>query len=128
MATLCLLTHFASNICIYLNISPKADWHILMNLLFPFRERDIERSHNNKLFLAEIQNQDVPYDFPIRTLTTVTVTVGDNCACSLKILFLLCRQIRYLLYETLRVNPIECLPLHPIQNYITLSRAWQTVA
>lgn len=56
------------------------------------------------------------------------MTVGDDSACSLKILFLLCRQIRYLLYETLRLNPIECLPLHPIQNYTTLSRAWQTVA
>lgn len=50
IATVCLLTHFASNICGYLNLAPKADWHIVMNLLFPFRGRERERSHNNKLF------------------------------------------------------------------------------
>lgn len=56
------------------------------------------------------------------------MTVRANCACSLTILFLIHEQLRHLLYETLRLTPVECLPLHPNQNYITLLRAWQTVA
>lgn len=99
-----------------------------MNLLFPLRERERERSHNNKLFPGRDSKPARTIWIPYTYANYSTVTVGDNCACSLKILFLLCRQIRYLLYETLRLNPIECLPLHPTQNFITLSRAWQTVA
>jgi hypothetical protein len=56
------------------------------------------------------------------------VTCSDNCRCILKILFLICEQLRSLQYETLRLTPIECLPLHPIQIYTTLLQFWQTVA
>jgi len=95
-----------------------------MNLVFPLRER----RHNNKLFPVRDSKPAHTIWIPYTYANYSTVTVSDNCACSLKILFLLCRQIRYLLYETLRHNPIECPPWHPIQNDITQSRAWQSVA